>query len=144
MLAPWPIGDKRTCRSDLCNNAVLAKCKMQSRISSADDQPTPSPLTTSALSCFDPITHHVYTAINRTGKEPIEAQKDKITATTFAHLAPYKRPIAETNATTAITTASETAPRRGVHYFLRDNGLDDGLIFDREEMLESLSEIPKL
>ena len=21
MLAPWPIGDKRTCRSDLCNNA---------------------------------------------------------------------------------------------------------------------------
>ena len=22
MLAPWPIGDKRTCRSDLCNNAV--------------------------------------------------------------------------------------------------------------------------
>ena len=32
MLAPWPIGDKRTCRSDLCNNAVLAKCKMQSRM----------------------------------------------------------------------------------------------------------------
>ncbi len=24
-----------------------------------------------------------------------------------------------------------------VHYFLRDNGLDDGLICDREEMLES-------
>ena len=23
MLAPWPIGDKRTCRSDLCNNAPL-------------------------------------------------------------------------------------------------------------------------
>ena len=22
MLAPWPIGDKRTCRSDLCNNAA--------------------------------------------------------------------------------------------------------------------------
>ena len=22
MLAPWPIGDKRTCRSDLCNNAI--------------------------------------------------------------------------------------------------------------------------
>ena len=21
MLAPWPIGDKRTCQSDLCNNA---------------------------------------------------------------------------------------------------------------------------
>ena len=34
--------------------------------------------------------------------------------------------------------------RRGVHYLLRDNGLDDGLICDREEMLESLSEIPKL
>ncbi len=34
--------------------------------------------------------------------------------------------------------------RRAVHYFLRDNGLDDGLICDREEMLESLSEIPKL
>ena len=31
-----------------------------------------------------------------------------------------------------------------VHYFLRDNGLDDGLICDREEMLESLPEIPKL
>ena len=24
MLAPWPIGDKRTCRSDLCNNAGLS------------------------------------------------------------------------------------------------------------------------
>ena len=23
MLAPWPIGDKRTCRSDLCNNAGM-------------------------------------------------------------------------------------------------------------------------
>ena len=23
MLAPWPIGDKRTCRSDLCNNAEV-------------------------------------------------------------------------------------------------------------------------
>ena len=23
MLAPWPIGDKRTCRSDLCNNAFM-------------------------------------------------------------------------------------------------------------------------
>ena len=23
MLAPWPIGDKRTCQSDLCNNAAL-------------------------------------------------------------------------------------------------------------------------
>ena len=34
--------------------------------------------------------------------------------------------------------------RRAVHYFLRDNGLDDGLICDKEEMLESLSEIPKL
>ncbi len=34
--------------------------------------------------------------------------------------------------------------RKAVHYFLRDNGLDDGLICDREEMLESLSEIPKL
>ncbi len=31
--------------------------------------------------------------------------------------------------------------RKGVHYFLRDNGLDDGLICDRKEMLESLSEI---
>ena len=26
MLAPWPIGDKRTCRSDLCNNAGLGYC----------------------------------------------------------------------------------------------------------------------
>ena len=34
--------------------------------------------------------------------------------------------------------------RKGIHYFLRDKGLDDGLICDREEMLESLSEIPKL
>ena len=34
--------------------------------------------------------------------------------------------------------------RMAVHYFLRDNGLDDGLICDREEMLESLPEIPKL
>ena len=34
--------------------------------------------------------------------------------------------------------------RRAVHYFLRDKGLDDGLICDREEMLESLPEIPKL
>ena len=34
--------------------------------------------------------------------------------------------------------------RMAVHYFLRDNGLDDGLICDREEMLESLSEISKL
>ncbi len=34
--------------------------------------------------------------------------------------------------------------RKAVHYFLRGNGLDDGLICDREEMLESLSEIPKL
>ncbi len=34
--------------------------------------------------------------------------------------------------------------RKAVHYFLRDNGLDDGLICDRAEMLESLSEIPKL
>ena len=31
--------------------------------------------------------------------------------------------------------------RMVVHYFLRDNGLDDGLICDREEMLESLPEI---
>ena len=31
--------------------------------------------------------------------------------------------------------------RMAVHYFLRDNGLDDGLICDREEMLESLPEI---
>ena len=31
--------------------------------------------------------------------------------------------------------------RMAVHYFLRDNGLDDGLICDREEMLESLSEM---
>ena len=34
--------------------------------------------------------------------------------------------------------------RKAVHYFLRDNGLDDGLICDKEEMLESLPEIPKL
>ncbi len=34
--------------------------------------------------------------------------------------------------------------RMAVHYFLRDNGLDDGLLCDRKEMLESLSEIPKL
>ncbi len=34
--------------------------------------------------------------------------------------------------------------RKGVHYFLRDNGLDDGLICDREEMLESLPEIQAL
>ena len=27
MLAPWPIGDKRTCRSDLCNNARLCSKK---------------------------------------------------------------------------------------------------------------------
>ena len=31
--------------------------------------------------------------------------------------------------------------RKAVHYLLRDNGLDDGLICDREEMLESLPEI---
>ena len=24
MLAPWPIGDKRTCQSDLCNNACFS------------------------------------------------------------------------------------------------------------------------
>ena len=30
MLAPWPIGDKRTCRSDLCNNAAeCARCAFQ-------------------------------------------------------------------------------------------------------------------
>ena len=34
--------------------------------------------------------------------------------------------------------------RMAVHYFLRDNGLDDGLICDREEMLESLPEIARL
>ncbi len=34
--------------------------------------------------------------------------------------------------------------RKAVHYFLRDNGLDDGLICDKEEMLESLPEIAKL
>ena len=34
--------------------------------------------------------------------------------------------------------------RKAVHYFLRDKGLDDGLICDREEALEGLSEIPKL
>ena len=34
--------------------------------------------------------------------------------------------------------------RMAVHYFLRDNGLDDGLICDREEMLESLPEIQAL
>ena len=34
--------------------------------------------------------------------------------------------------------------RMAVHYFLRDNGLDDGLICDREEMLESLPEIQRL
>ena len=34
--------------------------------------------------------------------------------------------------------------RMAVHYFLRDNGLDDGLICDREEMLESLPGIQRL
>ena len=34
--------------------------------------------------------------------------------------------------------------RMAVHYFLRKNGLDDGLICDREEMLGSLAEISKL
>ncbi len=34
--------------------------------------------------------------------------------------------------------------RMAVHYFLRDNGLDDGLLCDREDVLESLPEIPRL
>ncbi len=34
--------------------------------------------------------------------------------------------------------------RKAVHYFLRDNGLDDGLICDREEALEGLPEIQAL
>ena len=37
----------------------------------------------------------VYNAVNRPRGKPVEAGKDKITATTFAHLAPYKRPVAE-------------------------------------------------
>ena len=65
----------------------VVKMRVPGSISRATAVNSPSP----ALSCFDPITHHVYTAINRTGKEPIEAQKDKITATTFAHLAPHTK-----------------------------------------------------
>ena len=32
MLAPWPIGDKRTCRSDLCNNAPAGCWALELRV----------------------------------------------------------------------------------------------------------------
>ena len=39
-----------------------------------DVQPNALPLPTSVLSCFDPITHHVYNAVNRPAGKLVEAR----------------------------------------------------------------------